>query len=466
MNDVDQKIQKILIFITGLYFLFITGCTPLEKIEDKEQWITFVKSEEGKPEILVAYDLNNQQSIETALESELDVHTVMSSPNHKYVSFIASEESNLVLKIYTLSKLELVTTISLLSDQAIEYFERSDDGFPYWRFFEWSPDGRYLAFVMSPENDDEPGVRLSVFVYDTRTGTLNQASQGLYSRLVGWSPKGDYLLYLSDDTWQYASYKKSTLVGVRVDDFKEKRLFDITKGAYWVTIAGWLSDEDVILYDVFWEASLPRNIRNVNVSGGQYEVIYDDVFEDVIVDPKHRELLFRSTSYSWGVETGKKNGLYWIDIDTGDVKEVVLGLHTAEWSNIFGTFLVHKTFFEEPHKHYLFNRDSFQLDILLEGELESISPNGQFAIIRDREELYLVTLDYEVIKIYAVIKTIEKFADNEIEWLPDSSGFLYWENKSEEKYPPMFQLSLYIVKNDEFVPIDNHIKAFSQITTP
>jgi len=154
---------------------------------------------------------------------------------------------------------------------------------------QWSPNGRYLAFVaiMDATSSD-------LFVYDSQNRSLRRLTNGPdWVGPIEWSPDGTQIIMqeiLNDSEFLFDPYSKapSSVWSVSVSTNEIKLLYS-TGDAYTIqNILLWLDDQRFITYEGFLvNADQARGLRLVDMEDGTDRILFNGVFIQVSFNPVH-----------------------------------------------------------------------------------------------------------------------------------------------------------------------------------
>jgi WD40 repeat protein len=154
---------------------------------------------------------------------------------------------------------------------------------------QWSPNGRYLAFVVvldAPTSD--------LFVYDTQDGNLRRLTSGPdWVGPIEWSPDGTQIIMqelLNDFEFFFDPNSKppTSVWSVSVSTNEIKLLYETGEAFAAQNILRWLDEERFIAHEGFLVgADAARNLRLVDTKAGTNRILYGGMFVMVRFDPVH-----------------------------------------------------------------------------------------------------------------------------------------------------------------------------------
>jgi WD40 repeat protein len=154
---------------------------------------------------------------------------------------------------------------------------------------QWSPNGRYLAFVAILDATSS-----DLLVYDTQNGNLRRLTNGPdWVGPIEWSPDGTQIIMqeiLNDKEFLFDPYSEppSSVWSVSVSTSEIKLLYS-TDDAYTIqNILLWQDDKHFIAYQGFLvNADQARDLRLVDTETGTNQIMFNDVFIAASFDPVH-----------------------------------------------------------------------------------------------------------------------------------------------------------------------------------
>jgi len=204
---------------------------------------------------------------------------------------------------------------------------------------QWSPDGRYLAYIKMNERTPSP---LQLTIQDLKTGEERQAAENLrMSMSLCWSPDGNSILAtgVARDKIRTEGRPRGGILTVDVktgqttevlnlSDYKDK-FNPPDDDAYPISDVRWSSDGKSIFYLFFTDRLVKRDL-----STGEEKVLYRHTrFERSVMDrsPDGKTLLFAVRS-----PEDKKSHLYTMTVEGDDIKELYTspsgGIAMGLWS--------------------------------------------------------------------------------------------------------------------------------------
>ena len=165
------------------------------------------------------------------------------------------------------------------------------------RTLEWSPDGRYLAFVGA---QDGPSPDVYVLALDGFS-MLRLTSGPTYAVDPTWSPDGAYVLHgaASALNWENApdGYSMTGFWAARADGSELRLLYPLSAHGY-ERILGWVSTHEFLARTQEFPCN-DRGLRMVDTQSGRVFTIWTGEFGDAAVDPGQR-LALVATPYAVG----------------------------------------------------------------------------------------------------------------------------------------------------------------------
>jgi hypothetical protein len=175
----------------------------------------------------------------------------------------------------------------------------------------WSPVGDKLAFVAQID-----GPSSDVYVLDANTGSLNRLSDDLLnSGYLSWSPDGRWVVYrnfVPDAVYDYNGF----LFASRSDTNSPAHPASLYP-AYWWTILGWISDEQVLITGS-GDTGPYYNLFALNVRTRKKTILWPDVYEAFAIDRNRKEIALSAAPSAYDFADPSPHlgdGLYLISFD-------------------------------------------------------------------------------------------------------------------------------------------------------
>jgi hypothetical protein len=304
---------------------------------------------------------------------------------------------------------------------------------------QWSPNGRYLAFVAlldAPTSD--------LFVYETQNGDLRRLTNGPdWVGPIEWSPDGTHIIMqelLNDFEFLFDPHSKppSSVWSVSVSTSEIKLLYSTEAAFAAQTIRYWLDDQRFIAYEGFLDnADQARNLRLVDMEAGTNRILFNGVFVAVSFDPIHEVFVI----FEQGTEKCLPGWICLVSLEDGTIRipqDPPPYMSSPHWDEDTGVFLSGEPCESDPQKlQALDYRGNFICVLPLpptQTSLEAVrypAPNGQWSV-SVKDGLWLETEGKPAVQLS------EQAASNVI-WCPDSSCFFFFTAQQDQT------LSLYHV---------------------
>jgi Tol biopolymer transport system component len=205
---------------------------------------------------------------------------------------------------------------------------------------QWSPDGRYLAYIKMNERTPSP---LQLTIQDLKTGEERQASENLgMSMSLCWSPDGNSILVtgVAKDKIRTEGRPRGGILTVDIKTGQTTEVLNLSDykdkfnppgdDAYPISDVQWSSDGKSIFYLFFTDRLVKRDLAT-----GEEKTLYrHSRFDRGILkrSPDGKNLLFAVRS-----PEDKKSHLYTMPVEGGNIKELCTAqegayLETGMWS--------------------------------------------------------------------------------------------------------------------------------------
>ena len=291
--------------------------------------------------------------------------------------------------------------------------------------YQWSPDGRYLAYVAATGFPDASGV----YLYDTTDGGTNLLTNG-YNEVgkLFWSPDGKYIVF------ETLSPEEEEMWTIQLDGGSERQLYSAPRYANGQKVLEWLSDEEFLSTDGFYEIDdCCNNLRLVNAQSGKVQIIYPSGFHFAVADPKSKTVVLYI------------DGLYLLH--PGDEHPTPLNSGARPyWNSTVSKFVTSERC--EDDERYK-DDERYVLAFSISGVWSCIrdpqwveeypSPDGNYKIVRVDDGTWVLDRDG------ARLAQISPQRQGEIVWRPDSMGF-FSQAESMLRYFSIPDLSIRVVE--------------------
>ncbi len=421
-----QAIPEVDSFEPGTYLVY-----P-EEIEDGYA-LTFIKSD-ASIKVTRAFPLIFEfYSVEASIIQGV-------SPDGRYYAYLSGhegdwmsdydldEEYELQLNIVSLRDQSIVAEFSLLSDSFpanfLEYAQNHQDQFEsefeqhtpesiaqglFYAFkagmgtFQWSPNGRYLAFAGQME-----GLSSDLYVFDVANRSVRRLTSGPEQiQSIKWSPDGQQIAHASTNVFGSGSAYTNhiaSLDGSRVISFPD----------HWIRWGGWLNNNQYLAY-------------NKSTGAGNNHLILCDTIEGNARAIWPRQ--FSSVSYL------DSRNLLLVNLPYPEFTELEAGIYlvdplTEEYSRIAdGEYWSVQALDREDYLLVLEQMDEGIYLLSADYKIEKISEKiGWTSASPDNELIAIYDYKNDVgLDIYWIddqtTRPIIKGEVRDFDWLPDSSGF-------------------------------------------
>lgn len=313
---------------------------------------------------------------------------------------------------------------------------------------EWSPDGRYLAFVAAPDQPEG-----DLYLYDTQTDYLRRlTSRQNNPQILGWSPDGQTIIYMSVTKTQY-----------------DRPNFLESSGLYAVSISGterllmkpnnvpggvvWLSESSFIISDGYCNLGLNNCttiLRLFDLSAGSNKDIYSSpYYVEYLTDPIHHILFLVNppaesaddvenspTPSPYAPDVERLSGLYRFDVETKNLQPLLTDV-TSNWvldDNLKALRAWDWDFGPPNIQHATILRFTSNQNFLVEkiDNPPNPSPDSQWKVVYDGYNEFIQDANGN---------TIQKLDDGGgCGWSPDSSTYSQLIPKPGEPYATWFML--------------------------
>lgn len=297
----------------------------------------------------------------------------------------------------------------------------------------WSPDDRYLAFAAAVE-----GLSADLYAYDTTLDQVIRLTDGPNQPdFLGWSPDSRWVIHREIRGLQYQEggigYEILGTWAAAVDGSGVRSIPGVS-GRF--GIMGWVSPTRFVAFYSPGHPYLdPWQFEVIDFDRGPVAPLYEGYFHDLALHAESGTLAIVVPADPGRMEAPLPAGLYLISAEGGDPQIVPLqepledpnarDAYYAElnWSAPLGAFLLttpsNKVFAVSPEG---------EVTPISDGEcnLADVSPDGRWTV-------FVNCPDSDGLKIRDLVngQVIEYAAERayRVRWLPDSSGFYYFEGE-------------------------------------
>ena len=299
---------------------------------------------------------------------------------------------------------------------------------------QWSPNGRYLAFVTlldAPSSD--------LFVYDTQNGDLRRLTNGPdWVGPIEWSPDGTHIIMqelLNDTEFLFAPYSKppSSVWSVSVSTNEIKLLYSAEEAFAEQNILYWLDEQRFIAYEGFLvNADQARDLRLVDMEAGTNRILFNGVFVAVSFDPVHEVFVI----YEQNTENCLPSSICLVSLKDGTIRipqNLPAYMSFPFWDENTGLFVSGDPCENDPQRLQALDYRGNFICVLqptpTQTSVETVSypaPNGQWSV-SVMDGLWLETEGQPAVQLS------EQAASNVI-WCPDSSCFFFFMAQQDQTW--------------------------------
>ena len=291
---------------------------------------------------------------------------------------------------------------------------------------QWSPNGRYLAFVAIIDATSS-----DLFVYDTQNGNLRRLTNGPdWVGPIEWTSDGTQIIMqelLNDFEFLFGPHSKppSSVWSVSVSTNEIKLLYSTGVEPSWQNILLWLDDKRFIAYEGFLvDADQARDLRLVDMEAGTNRILFNGVFVMISFDPVHEVFVI----YEQNTENCLPSSICLVSLKDGTIRipqNIPLYMPFPDWDENTGLFLSGEPCENEPQTLQALDYRGNFICVLqpapTQTSVEDVSypaPNGQWSV-SVKDGLWLETEGQPAVQLS------EQAASNVI-WCPDSSCFFFF----------------------------------------
>jgi WD40 repeat protein len=291
---------------------------------------------------------------------------------------------------------------------------------------QWSPNGRYLAFVAILDATSS-----DLFIYDTQTGNLRRLTNGPdWVGPLEWSPDGTQIIMqeiLNDGEFFFDPYSKppTSVWSVSVSTSEIKLLYSIEDAYTIQNILLWLDDQRFIAYEGFLvNADQARDLRLVDTKIGTNRILFNGVFVMISFDPVHEVFAI----YEQNTEKCLPTSICLVSMKDGTIRPVTdipdYYLSFPRWDKSTGLFVSGSDCENDSQGLQAFNyQGTFRCvpkPVPTPTQLETArypAPNGKWSI-SVKDGLWLETASKPAV-------LVSQETASAVIWCPDSSCFFF-----------------------------------------
>jgi hypothetical protein len=275
----------------------------------------------------------------------------------------------------------------------------------------WSPVEPIVAFIGAVDD-----TWLSVYTFDVRTEEMKRVSMGEQALVLDWSPDGRYLVYVIVDDIDSQGYRPQEIrvLDTHTDGI-DARIWAM--GQHPLEVVGWISSEAFLVSERRPDGSYSR-LMLMDVRMGEREVIFHEGFLSAADVPEHRTL---ALTQAQGPE-GSIITLISMNLDGEiDLKEISVDgeIGAVRWYPTIQRFAS-----ESLSGVHLFDVGGEMLQAFpRERGLPSLSPDDRWLAFGPSETFYDSRLRVYALDGAHMLETDMRVRD--VAWWSDSSGLIY-----------------------------------------
>lgn len=309
----------------------------------------------------------------------------------------------------------------------------------WWNFeMNWSPNGRYLAFAATLENQpSEFGPSSDLYMYDAQTGKVIRLTSGPDSvAQIWWSPDGKWIIMgeLHESVYPFTT----SVWAVSSSNNEMRKLYSLEDG-YPQGILGWVDNRKFIVYNgtsLYDASDLPAgNLYLVDINASKGTPLYLGTFytAELVTELKMIVLGVYNADPDQGYQGP---GTYLVPISNPTPRFVGQDLYQPDWDDELKLFVTDRSCENDPTGKLAFNTKAEWQCIHLSLTDNYPSPDGQWQI-SIQDGTWLKKNGGQAVRI------IQGNAVQVI-WRPDSQGFFFVENEVLS-YVSLPELNLVVV---------------------
>jgi len=395
--------------------------TPEAGVSDTGPWLSYFSDDRN----LVITDLDSNGVIPLSIPLSPVEFPVSGSIGEGLLAVLTEERlssegvlPNVSLVIYRLPSLTLVETIPLLNNLGLlEDKELAGEAYQSVREPpQWSPNGRYLAFVGAIENPSG-----DLYVYDARTGGVKHLTYGKnHVGRLWWSPDSKWIVH--EEVLGFHGWNVESIWAAKFDGSEVRWLFSpqMRNGQ---VIIGWTSPHSFVSFDrnIGWGEC---HIRHVDITESHAAILFAGCAreESSTLDPSTGAVAFAPYLFNAYVSEEElqemewpKHGVYLVSPASTTPNIVVPDANSFYWDSTYEEFVTDLACSDDPTGFQAFKSNgSLHCQ---RGPRTYPSPDGSYIVTFDPMLVLYDELGNE-------LSMQEDIAGGIISWLPDSRGFL------------------------------------------
>lgn len=305
---------------------------------------------------------------------------------------------------------------------------------------QWSPNGRYLAFVAILD-----AASSDLFIYDTQDDNLRRLTNGPdWVGPVEWSPDGTKIIMqelLNDFEFLFDPHSKppSSVWSVSVNSNEIKLLYSISDAPAPQNTLRWLDNEHFIAYEGYLvNAEVASNLRFVDMEAGTNRILFDGNFGLVSYDPIHEIFaLYELQSEKY------PQGIYLVSIRNGNIRKLdgpPYNLSFPDWDESTGLFVSSDACEKDPQSLQAFDYQGNFMCVPMQMPTPTplpitsyTAPNRKWSVSM-HDGLWLETDDKPAIQVNQ--ETV-----SDVVWCPDSNCFFFSTLQQNQQWT-LYRVSL------------------------